>query len=221
MGSIAVRYLNGMKQYSTTLFLSIFVMAILNGCSVFGIRSGYEQLNYTVIDRIGDVEIRQYPQRVVAEVKDATNDNEAFMLLFHYISGQNSTNENVAMTTPVQVDKASMKIAMTAPVETSKSGDNTVSMRFFLPTSYIADSAPKPNDPRIMILGLPEENLASLTYSGSGSEERFKSKSDGLLKILSGSKWKPVSPPSFLGYDPPFTIPFLRRNEVVVKVESR
>lgn len=193
-------------------------MTILSGCSVFGIRSGYEQLNYTVIDKIGDAEVRQYPPRLVAEVNDMKDDSEAFMLLFRYISGQNSSNENVAMTTPVQVDKESRKIAMTVPVEKSKSGDNGVRMRFFLPHSFGVDSAPKPNDPRIKIINSPEETFAAITYSGSNSDERFRRESDRLANILAGTKWKPISAPSFLGYDPPFAIPFLRRNEAIVKV---
>ena len=209
-----------MKRYSAAFILLIFIMWLLNSSSVFGIRSGYEQIKYSVIERIGDVEIRKYPFRIVAEVHDAKDDNEAFMLLFHYISGENSANTNVAMTTPVQVDKASMKIPMTTPVETSTFSDSRVSMRFFLPSSLRLDSAPKPNDSRIKILGLPEETFAVLTYSGSGSHERFRSKSNELLNILSGSHWQPILPPSFLGYDPPFTIPFLRRNEVIVKVEA-
>jgi len=194
---------------------------VLSGCSVFGIRSGYEQLNYRVIDKIEDVEVRSYPPRVVAEVENMKDDNEAFMLLFRYISGQNSTNENVAMTTPVQVNKASVKIAMTAPVETSKTGYSSVSMRFFLPRSFSAESAPKPNDPRIKITSLPEETFAAITYSGSNSKERFQTQSERLATALADSKWTPESTPSFLGYDPPFAIPFLRRNEAIVKVEPR
>jgi len=197
------------------------IMTILSGCSVFGIRSGYEQLDYAVIDKVGSAEIRQYPPRLVAEVNHMKDDNEAFMRLFRYISGQNSSNQEVAMTTPVQVDKPSTKIAMTAPVETSKSGDNTVSMRFFLPRSFSVDNAPKPDDPRIKIISLPEETFAAITYSGSNSQERFGSESSELLNILAVSKWEPVSQPSFLGYDPPFAIPFLRRNEAIVKVEAR
>ena len=106
-------------------------MAILSGCSVFGIRSGYEQLKYTVVDTIQNVEIRQYPSRIVAEVTNAKDDNDAFMTLFGYISGKNSTSEKVAMTSPVQVDKASVKIAMTAPVQTSKADGSVYFMRFF------------------------------------------------------------------------------------------
>lgn len=194
-------------------------MSIFPGCSVFGIRSGYEQLDYKVIDKFGDIEVRQYPERVAAEVADGKSDNEAFMLLFRYISGQNSSNQNVAMTTPVQVDKASVKIAMTAPVQKSKSGEGVV-MRFFLPRSMTVMTAPKPTDTRIRIISLPEETFAALTYSGLNSEERFKKESERLTTALAGSKWKTASPASFLGYDPPFAIPFLRRNEAIIKVAS-
>ena len=206
------------RRYLNTIF-SALIMSILSGCSVFGIRSGYEKLNYIVMEKLGDAEIRQYPARVVAEVHDMKNKNDAFMLLFRYISGQNNSNQNVGMTTPVQVEKASTKIAMTAPVERFKVGENGVTMRFFLPDSLSVESAPIPNDPRIKIICLPEETFATITYSGSNSEERFQRKSDQLINILAGSKWKPGSIASFLGYDPPFTIPLLRRNEAIIKVD--
>ena len=210
-----------MKQRYLSIFQIVIIMSILSGCSVFGIRSGYEQLPYTVIDTVGKVEIRQYPERLVAEVADMKDDSEAFTVLFRYISGQNGANQNVAMTTPVQVDKGAKKIAMTAPVETSNSGDNATSMRFFLPRSFSVDSAPKPNDPRIRIFNLPEETLAVITYSGSGSVEHFRTKSERLAEALADSKWTPISTPSFFGYDPPFAIPFLRRNEAIVRVAAR
>jgi hypothetical protein len=215
-----IMYPHKMKQFTISfLFITFLALLLLTGCSVLGLRGSYEQLHYTVIDRIENAEIRRYPARIVAEVNGMKNDNEAFRLLFLYISGGNSVNKDVAMTVPVQVDKASIKLAMTAPVETSSSQDNGVTMRFFLPQSYTAETAPKPNDPRIKIVVLPEEVLAVYTYSGIGSDERFRSENERLMNILVGSKWKVVSAPSFLGYDPPFTIPFLRRNEVAVKVE--
>ena len=197
------------------------IMTILSGCSVFGIRSGYEQLSYTVIDNIDSVEIRQYPPRLVAEVSNMKNKNEAFMTLFRFISGQNTSNQNVAMTTPVQVDNSPVKIAMTTPVETSSLEENRFSMRFFLPASMNAENAPVPNDSRIAIVSLPQEIFATVTYSGANSEDRFQSESARLIELLNSSKWKPISPTSFLGYDPPFAIPFVRRNEAIVKVELR
>ena len=210
-----------MRRRSLIISCFALIMTILPGCSVFGIRSGYEQLNYKVIDKIENVEVRQYPARVVAVVNNMNNKNEAFMLLFRYISGENSSSDKVAMTTPVQVDNVSTKIAMTSPVETSKSGYSGVNMQFFLPRLFSVDSAPKPNDPRVKIISLQEEIFAAITYSGSNSEARFLSASDRLQKILNGSRWKTVSVASFLGYDPPFAIPFLRRNEAIIRVEPK
>lgn len=208
-----------MKRYKLTVLLSTLVMTVVSGCSMFGIRTGYEKLDYTVIDKVQDVEIRRYSDRIVAEASKMKSDNEAFMTLFKYISGENSSKESVAMTTPVQVSKDSVKIEMTTPVEKSNSIDNEVTMRFFLPHTFSINSAPKPNETRIRIFILPEETYAVLTYSWSGSNERFQTMSESLIKIISDSKWKPVSEPSFLGYDPPFTIPFLRKNEAIVKVQ--
>jgi len=208
-----------MSKHSLLLIYITILVTILSGCTVFGIRSGYEELNYTILESIGDVEVRQYPKRLAAEVTQMKDDKEAFMLLFGYISGQNSSSKSVAMTTPVQVEKVSAKIAMTVPVEKSLSSDNAVSMRFFLPRSFSTDTVPKPKDPRIKLVSLPQETFAVISYSGFNSDDRFQRKSDRLSKLLTGSKWTPVSPASFLGYDAPFTIPFLRRNEAIQKVE--
>jgi len=208
-----------LRRYSATFLLLVIVMPFLSGCSVFGVRSGLEQVAYKVIDKVGVAEIRQYPKRVVAEVSEMNDESAAFMLLFRYISGENTAASSVAMTTPVQVDKASTTIAMTTPVEVSKAVADTGRMRFFLPSSFTRDTAPQPIDPRIKIVELPAEVLAAVTYSGFGSGDRFRRQSHRLLHALAGSRWKVVSAPTFFGYDPPFTIPFLRRNEVVVRVE--
>lgn len=210
-----------MIRFPLTVSLVVFFFTTFSGCSVLGIRSGYEQLDYTVVDTMDGAEVRHYPPRVVAQVDGMKDDNESFRLLFRYISGENSSDANVAMTTPVQVEKASTEIAMTTPVEISKATNESVSMRFFLPRSFTPESAPKPTDSRIRILGLPAETYAAVTYSGARSEERFRLESERLMEILAISKWKSISTPSFLGYDPPFAIPFLRRNEAIVKVESR
>lgn len=196
-------------------------MIVSSGCSVFGIRSGYKQLSYSIIQKIEDVEIRQYSSRLVAEVNNIETDNEAFRILFRYISGQNKSKQNISMTAPVEVGKNSTKIAMTAPVETNKSEGEGFNMRFFLPSSLTIDNAPLPKDARIKINILPEETFAAITYSGFNSNKSFNKQTDKLLNILKNSNWKQTSPPSFLGYDPPFAIPFLRKNEAIVKVDKK
>jgi hypothetical protein len=205
------------KNLIKTLYYPLFSIFITS-CSVLGIRSGYETLEYKVLEIADDIEIREYPARLVAEVTNIKNDNEAFMLLFNYISGENISSQDISMTTPVQVSKESAKIDMTTPVEVTKSKDAGVSMRFFLPRSYKIENVPKPMDSRININEIPSETFAVITYSGFNSEKNFKSNSDILLNTLAKTNWQVVSKPTFLGYDPPFTLPFLRKNEVIVKV---
>ncbi|MEM7191670.1 MAG: heme-binding protein [Pseudomonadota bacterium] len=189
---------------------------------VFGVRLS-EEAPYQVIGRVGgDVEIRRYAPIMVAEVALPADDREArgqaFRLLFDYISGANSTasgSDKAAMTVPVAVDEPE-RVAMTVPVEDSRS---TGTMRFFLPAKYSeAAPPPKPRDSRVQIAQLPARTIAALRYSGSGRNPAPKEQD--LLDVLEGSEWRPEGRPYTLYYDPPFTIPFLRRNEAAVTVTS-
>ena len=198
---------------------------MLAGCSVVGIRSGYEEPDFTVVDRIGDdVEIRNYPLRLAAETTvDAAGDrsgrNQAFRVLFEYISGENKSQSEVEMTTPVEVASTAEEIAMTVPVETAAPADGPLTMRFFLPAGYTPSSAPKPTDPRVRLVELPSTTEAVLRFSGWGGDTTVGDKTDQLREALSGSDWTVVGEPTTLFYDPPWTLPFFRRNEVAMPVE--
>ncbi len=189
---------------------------------MFGIRSGYEQPPYTVVEQIEEtVEVRDYGSRLAAEATvEAGNAeagrNDAFRLLFDYISGANQSQSEVAMTAPVEV--VSEKIAMTAPVETAVADDGRYTMRFFLPSAYTRATAPQPTDPRVRIIELPEMTVAVERFSGSRDEDAIKRRKAQLLNGLKLSGWRPIGAPTSLFYDPPWTLPFLRRNEVVVPV---
>ena len=205
---------------------SVAAVVLVSGCSVFGIRSGYEQPPYTVLERIEEtVEIRRYSSRLAAEatVEAGTAEagrNEAFRLLFDYISGANQGQSKVAMTAPVEVGAEAEKIAMTAPVETAAAEDGRYTMRFFLPASYAKETAPVPTDARVQLVELPEAILAVLGFSGSRNEDQVASRKAELFRALDGSGWSAAGTPTALFYDPPWTIPFLRRNEVAVPVTS-
>lgn len=206
--------------------LSVALLGVLfvAGCSVFGIRSGYEQAAYTVIDRIGEsVEVRQYRPQLVAEVRvEATDEDSgrsaAFRVLFDYISGANRTQEKVAMTTPVETGTASEKIAMTVPVETGAQDQGRSIMRFFLPANYTLKTAPQPTDPRVILREVPERTLAVLRFSGSTRAENVDRQTAILETTIAGSNWRTSGAPAAMFYDPPWTLPFLRRNEVSVPV---
>ena len=196
------------------------------GCSVFGGRSGYEQPSYDVVEQINDaVEVRRYAPRLAAEaVVEASNEragrNDSFRMLFDYISGANAGQTKVAMTTPVSVGQASEKIAMTTPVETRTSGDGRYSMRFFLPAEFTAETAPQPTDERVRIIEVPAETVAVLRYSGQRDAGEFARQRAALMQALSTTGWTPVGEPVGLYYDPPWTLPFLRRNEIAIGVDA-
>lgn len=208
-----------------SVFGSLWVL-MLSGCSLVGIRSGYEQPAYEVADRVEPgVEIRRYSPRLAAETTVEAADaaagrNAAFRILAAYIFGANRAKGEIAMTSPVEVRSGSREIAMTSPVETA-SAAGRYAMRFFLPAQLTLATAPEPTDPRVRLLEVPEQILAALRFSGSRTEERVGEKARALLTSLEGSPWKPTAEPVSLFYDPPWTLPFLRRNEVVVPVARR
>lgn len=200
---------------------------MLAGCSVVGIRSGYEEPDFTVVDRIADdVEIRSYPTRLAAETTvDAADDrsgsNQAFQTLFDYISGANRSQSAVEMTVPVEVASTGENIAMTVPVETAAAASGRMTMRFFLPASYTPASAPEPADPKVRLVELPNTTEAVLRFSGLGGEARIEEGKAQLREALDSSDWKLAGGAKTLFYDPPWTLPFFRRNEIAIPVERK
>ena len=109
---------------------------------------------------------------------------------------------------------------MTAPVQSSAAGD-TYRMRFFLPSSFTAETAPKPAN-RDVRLGVTAPRLeAVLRFSGSTSDEAVEARKANLLRWLSQNGWRTVGEPVAYFYDPPWTLPFLKRNEMAVEIEPR
>lgn len=202
------------------------VAPLVAGCTLFGIRAGYEQPSYEVIAEIATVEIRHYGPRLVAQTVVEADDElqaraAAFRILAAYIFGENTAKDDIAMTTPVAVEQQSMKIDMTTPVETTAVENGRYAMRFFLPSSLTLETAPAPTDPRVQLAMVPANTLAVRRFTGSRRPQAVAKRAEELLQTLSGSKWQPVGRPFSLFYDPPWTISFLRRNEVAVSVESK
>lgn len=195
----------------------------LAGCSVFGIRSGYEQPTYDVVERIEDVvEVRAYDGRLAVETVVAGGDtddarSQAFRRLFDYISGENDGDEEVAMTAPVETGEGSAGLAPTAPVAPSRRTDG-MRMRFFLPSDFTMATAPVPRDEAVDLVEVPAATVAVLTFSGRWSETNISARTVELLRAIERSHWQAEGEPFQMFYDPPFTLPWLRRNEVGVEV---
>ena len=175
----------------------------------------YEEPKYTVIKKTDIYEVRLYEARTVAQVVYGKEDS-GFKVLFNYISGENDTSSEVTMTVPVT---QSEKIDMTAPVAQSKRVGKMV-MQFFLPKQYSLQNAPKPNDPRINIIDLPETYVAVISYSGSTSDKNFNEHHKELKVALDKDKLTVIGIPLKATYNSPFTLPFLRRNEAMYLLDN-
>jgi hypothetical protein len=184
--------------------------------SVFGIRSPYEQPKYHVVSEIANgVEIRAYGPRVAVETPmRGGNDGEAFGRLFRYITGANHADSKIAMTVPVEM--APQKIAMTVPVEMT--GDQV--MRFFLPKAVVAKGAPAPTDKLVHLVTLPPQQFAVLRFSGTVTDQSRQLHEQRLLAAVAGAGRHAEGEPALLSYDPPFALPFVRRNEVAVRLSD-
>lgn len=195
--------------------------------AIFGIRGGFEQQHYVIRQDLGHgLEIRDYDQSVAAEATVAAPTREqatetAFRLLFAYITGANRGSQTIAMTTPVQ--QAPALIEMTTPVRIdagATGGQTAVTMHFSLPAK-VAGNPPLPVDPRVRIVTVPPSTVAALRYTGNPTEAARKTHQQELFRRLMTTGWQPTGTPYALNYDPPFTVPFLKRNEVAVEVSHR
>jgi len=168
-----------------------------------------EKAQYSVIEKIEDIEIRKYPEMILAVVDDIDEDS-AFGLLFNYISGDNKVQDKIKMTAPVISSK---KISMTAPVI---SRDNY--MAFVLPSSYNKETTPMPRNPKVKVEFQPKKHVAVLRFSGHTSDSRVTKMTEKMFSKLKASNIKFKGAPFLMRYNSPFTPWFLRRNEVAVEV---
>lgn len=181
-----------------------------------------EEPSYEVIRTIGDVEIRAYEPTILA-VTDVDGDlkhvqSEGFRRLAGYIFGGNQQRQSIAMTAPVTTEP--VKIAMTAPVSTSLNADNTHRVSFTMPSSMTLETLPEPNDARVKLIAQPRRMVATLGFSGFSGQARFTRKRESLMTTLSQAGLATQGAPSLSRYDPPWTPPCLRRNEVQVELAA-
>ena len=182
-----------------------------------------EQPDYDVVYTDGDVEYRQYQPYVVAVTRiDGTDSyqkagTEGFRRLFRYIAGGNRQQAKIAMTAPVQQAQGE-KIAMTAPVsQTNTSSGWTVA--FMLPSKYTVETAPLPLDPRVELREIPGRLMAVKRFSSRWTEQKFSRAESDLMAVLRAESLEPVGRLERAAYNSPFTLPFMRRNEVMIEVD--
>ena len=160
----------------------------------------YEEANYKVVKENKEYEIRKYSDRLVIETNSI--EGNGFRKLFNYISGNNEVNQEIKMTVPV--------------TQEVKNGNMT--MQFYLPSKFNKDNAPKPSNSEIKILTIEGGYYAVIKYSGRSSDKNFFKNKDMLEKLLKQDNITIISPPIRASYNSPFTLPMLKRNEVMYKI---
>ena len=137
-------------------------------------------------------------------------------MIADYIFGNNLSTQKVAMTAPV-IQQPSEKIAMTAPV-TQQGDGNRWNVRFVMPTNYTLATLPKPKNDAVKLKEIEGKRFAAIRFSGVGSEESLKNHTEELEQFLKEHRLKALSVPTYAFFNPPWTLPFLRRNEVMIEV---
>lgn len=205
------------------LVLLLFLWVSMVGSKAMAV----EEAAFTVMMEEAPFEVRQYEPQIVAEtvVDGAFSDagSKAFDRLFQYISGNNTVQQKVAMTSPVGQTAASEKIAMTAPVgQTQSDGqhDNQWTVSFMMPAAFTMDTIPQPNDAAVSVREIPARHMAAVRYSGVWSEDRYQRHKNQLDAWIVKQGLRAVGEPEWARYDAPFTPWFLRRNEVLIPIAA-
>ena len=149
------------------------------------------------------IEIREYAPRVMAVTEMAERENDGFRVLAGYIFGGNAREQEIAMTAPVQQ-------TMSGPAE----------MAFMMPAEYAFDELPEPNDARVAFRQAPAYTAAVIRFSGWANAEKADANWQKLRGFLIKEGIEIVGEPALNQYNPPWTLGFLRRNEIIVPVKS-
>lgn len=182
-----------------------------------------EEPAFKSVSRDGNVELRDYPELVVAEATVAGEQkaaaSEGFRLLAGYIFGGNRRRESIAMTAPVAQAPASEKIAMTAPVAQTRTDAGRWVVRFTMPRAYTMQTLPVPDDARVSLRRVPPARMAVLRFSGLAQPDDVEARSNELLAWVAAHRLRTTGAVTLAQYNPPWTLWFLRRNEVMVEIE--
>lgn len=182
-----------------------------------------EEPAFRIVQKLGDVEVREYDTYSVAEVTvpgpAAEAGNTAFPILAAYIFGKNKGARKFAMTAPVTQAAAPVRLEMTAPV-TQEQAPGGFRVQFVLPKGVDMASAPEPVDPRVTLRDIAPSRVAVIRYSGFWSEANYNKHLDALRAAMREAGLVSLGEPVYSRYNAPFTPWFLRRNEIWLHLEN-
>ena len=183
-----------------------------------------EEPDFTLVYKENNFEIREYAPKIIAQVKIIGNfdkaSSEGFRALADFIFGNNTINnesEKISMTAPVVAEPSSEKIPMTTPV-LAEEENNQWLISFVMPKEYSLKSLPRPNNSEVTLRVLPKEKFAIIVFSGLVRESSYDEKVKLLNNFIKKQNLRIYGSVKIARYNPPWTLPFFRRNELMIKV---
>ena len=183
-----------------------------------------DEPDFNLILKEDKFEIREYAPKIIAQVEVFGDFDDAsskgFKILADYIFGNNTSadgNSRIEMTAPVEMEPLPQKINMTKPVLT-EGNDNTWIVSFIMPNEFTLETLPEPNNKNIKISSIPKEKYAVIVFSGLVRESSYLEKEKLLNQFIEEKKLKTSGEIKIARYNPPWTLPFFRRNELMIKV---
>ncbi len=200
----------------------IAFILIVGGLLAGPVMSNVEKPDYKVIQTERNIEIRQYEPMIIAEVEvDGKREDairEGFRLIADYIFGNNTVQRDIAMTAPVQ-QQESQKIAMTAPVQQQSTG-RSWQISFVMPSKYSMETLPEPKNDRVRLKGIMTKKFVVIKFSGTNSNENVTEHENQLMNYIEANQIKIIDSPKYAFYNAPWTLPFMRRNEVMIEINQ-
>lgn len=207
---------------------------------ISGAAMATEEPAYTVLTQIDNFELRRYDGQLVAQTWVTGDQNAAsragFKILADYIFGNNTApsgeSSKISMTAPVTMQSEatplenkkgsndSQKIAMTAPVSMQQT-DGKWRVQFTMPSQYTMQTLPKPNNPDIEIIEVRAQTYGVIKFSGLAGSKKVAAKTEKLQSWMQSQNLKVTGVPELARYNPPWTLPFMRRNEVMIAYQPK
>ena len=186
-----------------------YIMVVIIGIFLVWQMTAYKapEPHYQILKNDGNIEIRQYPELIVAQVevggKRYAAINTGFKILARYIFGNN---------------EGERKIQMTAPVLQEKKNEKWI-VRFIMPDSFTMQALPKPLDKEISLIKIPSKKYVIIRFSGLNSKNNLDIHEKKLIEYISNNHLNVLSNPTYAFYNPPWILPFLRRNEIMIELQ--
>ena len=200
----------------------IALILIVGGLLAGPVMSNVEKPDYKVIQTERNIEIRQYEPMIIAAVEvDGKREDairEGFRLIADYIFGNNTVQRDIAMTAPVQ-QQESQKIAMTAPVQQQSTGKSW-QISFVMPSKYSMETLPEPKNDRVRLKEIMTKKFVVIKFSGTNSNENVTEHENQLMNYIESNQIKIIDSPKYAFYNAPWTLPFMRRNEVMIEINQ-